>query len=311
MSTRLSRYGFVGFAASVLCCGLVSGASLKATVSILPQAYLLDRIGGDAVDVEVLVPPGQSPATYTVSARQMARISTSVVFFRVGVPFENALLPKLRDMMPDLRIVDTRQGIVLRSMSHVHEHEHEHEHAPQDEPDGVKPGDHGGKDPHSWLDPRNAAVQAETMCNTLCRLAPDHADGFRRNLSALRAELTDLHERIEAQLRPVRGKTFMVFHPAFGYFADAYGLRQVPIETEGKSPSARQLARVIAQARGDDVQVIFVQPQFSRKAAEVIAKAINGTVVPIDALARDYVANLERMASAIAEGLNSRTGDAQ
>ena len=101
----------------------------------------------------------------------------------------------------------------------------------------------------------------------------------------------------------MKGKPFFVFHPSFGYFADDYGLEQIAVETGGSEPSARQLARLIDQARSSDVRVIFVQPQFSRKSAETVAAEIGGAVIPIDPLARDYIENLEQMARAVEEGL--------
>jgi zinc transport system substrate-binding protein len=274
---------------------------MKVLVSISPQAFLAERIGGDRITVDVLVPPGQSPATYVVNARQMARISDAAVWFRTGVPFENALVPKLADVVSGLRIVDTREGIVLRDMFGGHDHGSEHgEHAHAHEP--------GGKDPHIWLDPRNASKQAETMTRVLCELDPAGAADFRANLARLQQDLNALHARLSEALKPVAGKTFMVFHPSFGYFADAYGLKQEPIEIQGKTPTARQLAAIIERAREEGVKVIFVQPQFSRKSAQIVAQAVGGAVVPIDPLARDYITNLERMASAVVEGL---TGQAE
>ena len=269
------------------------GDRLVVFVSIQPQAYFVERIGGDRVESQVLVPPGQSPATYAVSAAQMARLSRAGVLFRIGVPFEKTLMPKLSGSMKALRIVDTREGIRLRRMQAAHKHGEAHGHglaAP-------------GNDPHIWLSPRLAVRQGETVCRTLCELDPGGADAYRGNLAAFKADLEALHERLVAVLAPYRGKTFMVFHPAWGYFADEYGLRQEPIEIEGKEPSARRLARVIGEARAEGVRVIFVQRQFSRKAAKAVATAIGGAVVAIDPLARDYIRNMESIADQIGAAL--------
>jgi zinc transport system substrate-binding protein len=112
-------------------------------------------------------------------------------------------------------------------------------------------------------------------------------------------DLDRLDARLRESLAPLKGRDFFVYHPAFGYFADAYGLRQIPVEIEGKEPTARQLARLIDRARAEGVRVIFVQPQFSAKSAQAIATAIGGSVIPLDDLAKDYLANLAAMAEKV------------
>lgn len=257
-------------------------------VSILPQAYFVERIGGDAVTVEVLVGPGQSPATYGLSPKQMVKLAQADVFFRIGVPFENRLMKKISRSFKNLNVVDLQKGISLRG-HHVERH------------DGYRPDFH--LDPHIWLDPRKARIMAYTITDELIRLQPQHEEAFRHNLTQLVNDLDQVHREISAQLKPYRGRAFMVFHPAYGYFAGAYGLRQVAVEAEGKSPSARQLAQWIAMARREKIRVIFVQPQFSAETARTIADSIDGVVVPLDPLAKDYTNNLRRMAQAIAEAM--------
>jgi len=141
------------------------------------------------------------------------------------------------------------------------------------------------------------------MRDELTRLDPEGREAYEDNYAGREADLKALDRRISEILAPVRGKTFFVFHPAFGYFARDYGLRQVAVETGGKQPGTRQLEHLIEEAKEQGVRVIFVQPQFARKSAEAIAEAIDGAVVPIDPLARDYLENLERMAERVEEGL--------
>jgi zinc transport system substrate-binding protein len=285
-----------------LSCAVSSGAPLRILVSLPPQAYLLECVGGSRVRIEVLVPPGQSPATYVVSARRMARLTKAVAWFRIGVPFENALLAKLKSVAPNLKIVDTRQGITLRHMHDAHAHEATMKHG-RDKLHEAQHHNPDATDPHTWLNPLNAVIQANTICTTLCALDPAGSTEFRRNADALCADLKAVHEHLKQALLPIKGKTLMVFHPSFGYFADAYGLRQEPIEIAGKAPTGRQLAEVIRRARKENVRVIFVQPQFSNKSARVVAGAIGAVVVPIDPLARDYLDNLKQLAVTIAKGL--------
>ncbi len=266
---------------------------LKVAVSILPQAYFVERVGGVRVDVQVLVGPGLSPHTFEPTPKQLTALADARVYFRVGIDFEQALVPRLAGLFPNLRIVDTRAGVPLRHFA-AHEASCEHaEHGHADEAAAGRP------DPHIWLNPLLVKTQAQTICDTLCELDPAHADEYRRNLAAFHADLDRVHAQLAAALAPLKGRELFVFHPAFGYFTDAYGLRQVPVEIEGKEPTARQLQALVARARAANVKVIFVQPQFAKKAAQTVAEAIGGVVVPLDDLARDYLKNLEDIAGKV------------
>jgi len=275
---------------------------LHVFVSILPQAYFVERVGGEGVRVDVLVQPGESPATYSPTPRQMADLSRADVYCRIGVPFEQGLVPRIRTSLPDLRIVDTRQGITLRRMeSHLagilslgngSDDGHDHDHSAEE-----------GDDPHIWLDPMRVKQLAATIRDTLAELRPAQKDVFADNYRTFARDLDDLHARLARVLAPVRGEEIFVFHPAYGYFAEAYGLQQVAVEIGGKEPGARHLGRFIDLAKEREVKVVFVQPQFSRHAAESIARSIGGAVVPLDPLARDYLANMEQMAQHVAQAL--------
>lgn len=271
----------------------VSDGKVRAIVSILPQAYFVERVGGDRMSVQVLVGPGQSPATYEPTPRQMAAFGEADVYFRIGVPFENALAEKVAASVPDLSVVDTRQGITLRPMEH-----HRH---------GVRGsgGAEGALDPHVWLDPQLAKVQARTIRHELVRLDPQNRPAYDANLDAFEADLDRVDSEIRSVLGPLNGREILVFHPAFGYFADAYGLKQVAIEAEGKEPGPRELADIIRRAKSQRVKVIFVQQQFSNAQARAIAEEVGATVIPLDPLAEDYLGNLEDMAAKIAEGLRA------
>jgi zinc transport system substrate-binding protein len=270
-----------------------AGEALSVFVSILPQAYFAERIGGERVRVEVLVKPGQDPHTFEPTPRQMALLAEAEAFFRIGVEFENTLMPRIESTMKELVLVDCREGIHLRQMeSRGHEEDAEEQEGEQE-----------GSDPHIWLSVRNAIRIAATMHEAFLRLDPEGKQIYDRGYNQLIEELQTLDLRIAGILAAVAGKPFFVFHPSFGYFADDYGLEQIAVETGGAEPSARQLARLIEQARSLDVRVIFVQSQFSRKSAETVAAEIGGAVIPIDPLARDYVENLEEMARAVEEGL--------
>lgn len=289
---------------------------LKVHVSVLPQKFFVEQIAGDLAEVDVLVTPGKSPTTYSPTPDQIRRLARADAYFRIGVPFENGFLHKLASMAPDIQVVDTRQGIQLRDMkAHIHEKEdpdktdhHANHHEPDAPPHGDEVPDSGhgivdGKDPHTWMNPLLVKQQAKTIADTLCELAPQHTDRFQANYRQFSRNLDQLYERLHKLLAPLAGTHFFVFHPAFGYFADAFDLNQIPVETMGRSPKGKELSAIIKLARQEKVRVIFVQPQFDGHAARKIAQAVNGAVISIDPLAYDYLNNMTRMADTISNAL--------
>ncbi|HNU84437.1 MAG: zinc ABC transporter substrate-binding protein [Pseudomonadota bacterium] len=278
--------------------GQVEPQRLTVFASILPQSYFLERIGGDRVQVEVLVGEGQSPHTYEPTPKQMARLNEARALFLIGVGFERGLMKKIGRSHGDLLLVETQTGVPMRSLAGGGHANDESIHGSR-----LSGGGAATPDPHIWMSPRLAKIVAQNIHEALCRLDPAHSRQYAGNLQSLLDDLDRVDARIARTLAPLRGRKMYVFHPAFGYFADAYGLTQVPVEFEGKEPGARQLAGLIDRARADGVRVIFVQPQFSGKSAAVVAAAIGGAVIPINPLSRDYLANLEAMASAVEQGL--------
>jgi zinc transport system substrate-binding protein len=269
--------------------------AIRAFAGIPPIQYAVDRIGGAHVETSVLVPPGQSPHSFDATPRQMVALAESRVYFAVGLPFERELLARIEGLDPDLTVVDTGRGVPRRTFE---ERGHEEEHG-----DALEHPDTAPTDPHIWLSPRLFRVQARNVLLALSAIDPEHEDDYRENYEKLIIDLNALDAEIGQALAPVRGRAVYVFHPAFGYLTDAYGLTQVAVETGGSEPSARELAVLIRRAREDGVRVIFVQPQFATKSAEAVAREIGGAVVPIDPLAYDYLKNLRDMAGRIQSAL--------
>lgn len=264
-----------------------SQGKITVFVSILPQVYFVERIAGQRVDVKVLVKPGKSPTTYAPTLTQLANLVKAKVFFRIGVPFENVLLPKVKEIARNLKIVDTRLGIKLRKMQGSHDHNDSHTETK-------------GDDPHIWLSPQLVKQQAKIIGRTLMQIDPEGKAEYTDNLQSFIIDLEALDRRISKVLSPFKGSTFFVFHPTFGYFADAYGLRQMAVEVEGKAPKGKELALFIKKAKADVTRLVFVQPQFDQTAAQKIAEAIQGAVISIDPLSGDYIQNLEIIATKIA-----------
>lgn len=275
-------------------------APVKVFVSIPPQKTFVERIGGEYVDVEFLVPPGASPATYEPRPRQMAALTEASLYFAIGVPFERVWLDRIAAANPAMRIVHT-EGAVERMPMQAHGHheqgEEGHHHAEDDH-------DHGIPDPHIWLAPPLVKTQARVIMEALSRLDPANSGHYSAQYELFTGELDTLDRRIREILTPVKDGAFMVFHPSWGYFARTYGLEQMAIEIQGGEPSPRELSGLMEQAREHGVSTIFVQPQFSRKSAETIAGAIGAEVVVADPLARDWDDNLLGVARALRKALD-------
>ncbi|UCD64240.1 MAG: zinc ABC transporter substrate-binding protein [Candidatus Zixiibacteriota bacterium] len=275
--------------ASLLAGALAShAAGIDCFASIPPQAYFVEQVGGSLVNVEILVAAGQSPATYEPTPQQLTRLANADVLFTTGVPFESRLLRKIAADFQTLKIVATQAGITLKAIDRHHSEGHAHEEI---------------FDPHVWLDPALAEIQAANICAALIEIDPSNRPVFERNLDDFTRRLDSVDTVVRQMLAPVRGRAIYVFHPAYGYFCDAYGLVQAAIEAGGKEPSARQLAELVERAERDSVSVIFIQPQFSQRQAESVGRAIGAGVQTLDPLSGDYLNNLVDMATSIASAL--------
>jgi zinc transport system substrate-binding protein len=164
---------------------------------------------------------------------------------------------------------------------------------------------HEGVDPHIWLSPMQVKKQVDTIAQTLSEEDPENAQTYKKNADEFKKQLDELHFEIETKLSELKTDKLMVFHPAWGYFADEYGLKQIAIEQSGKEPSAEQLQNIIDEAKEENIKVIFVQSQFNKEIAESVAEEIGAIVVSIDPLSEDYVANLKNVATTISESLNN------
>ncbi len=264
---------------------------LAVFVSIVPQKYFVEQIGLNLVDVHVMVQPGASPAMYEPKPTQMVALAKAKIYFSIGVPFENRWLKKIAESNLSMAVVPTDHGIRKLTMNvHSHkkdEHGSNKSHAQQ-----------GIPDPHIWTSPPLVMLQARMIVTALEKADPANRSAFQTNYKAFIAKLVDLDGDLRNMFADWQGKRVMVFHPAWRYFAHTYGLKQVPIEIEGKSPKPAQLKTLIEYARKHAIKAIFVQPQFSSKSAQLIAKEIGGQAIFADPLAEDWSANLRELAKA-------------
>ena len=236
-------------------------------VSILPQVEFAKNIGKDEVSVSAMIPPGFSPAAYEPSVEQLKKLSEANLYIRIGhIPFEKAQMKKLADLNPEMKIVDSSEGIKIYE-----------------------------NDPHIWLSPRLVKIQVENIYLALAKTDPENKDFYEKNKNEYLVRLDNLDIELQNAFSGMQGKKILVFHPAFGYLAKDYGFEQIAIEIEGKEPSVENLADVINLAKKEDIKTIFVQKQFSQKSAEAIAQQIDGIVIPLDPLAEDYIENLREI----------------
>ena len=292
----------------VLLCLLLSASADERRavvfVSIGPQLESVRRIGGEGVTVHALVPPGASPETFSPGVRVMSALARADLYVTIGAPFEAALLRKIHASFPNLKVIDGRVGMTFRQMESEGHHHHHHAGHDDDDDDDETAGEH---DPHVWLGLENMKRHSQTVAKALGELLPDaeHAAVDARAAEYLR-ELDALSTELKLRLAALRGTVAVVYHPAFGYFLDEYGIRQKAVELEGKEPGAKYLGRVIREARHEGIRAIFVQPQFNAKAAEVLSHEIGGKVLSFDPLPADYSDGLRRLADALLEANSYR-----
>jgi zinc transport system substrate-binding protein len=282
--------------------GAGSGKEVMVAVTLPPQAEMVQEIGGDRVDVIVMMPPGSDPHTFEPGPALVAKAAEADIYMTLGtglLPLEDVLVSRLKAMNPDLVVVDSSQGI-----TYLLEHED-----PTGNGDGSsqeKQGDTEGRgmaspDPHLWLSLRNAEIMSENIRDALIAADPAHAQEYRENCDRYTARLKDLDHTIIDRFSRNEPGIILVTHPAWEYFARDYDLKMVAIEKEGKEPTARDLESLILLARSQDIRVVFAEAQESPRGAETIAREIGGTVQVIDPLAGDYLANMDRVSAAFSE----------
>lgn len=272
---------------------------IDVTVSILPQRYFVERIGGETVDVNVMVKPGASPATYEPKPQQMKALSDAEAYMRIGVPFEQAWMSRIETANKDMKIVDLTQGIDRQPMAaHHHHEESDHGHHNKEET--------GNLDPHIWLSPELVKKQAKTIYTALVELNPKQKAYYQDNLDQFISDINQLDQTIENNLANLEQRTFMVFHPAWGYFAKEYNLEMIPVEVGGTEPSALEMSEFIKQAKAEQISVIFVQPQFGVSSVKPIAESVDAEVLEIDPLAENWLENMESVATTFKDALSNK-----
>jgi len=257
-------------------------SNINAVVSIAPVMHFVKTIGGDKVDISLMVKIGNSPHTYEPKPSQMTAIAKSQIYFAMGVEFENVWLPKFQSLNTHMKVIDLSQSVEKIEMMHHEGHEHE------------------GKDPHIWTSPANVKVIAQNIYKALSTIDTNNTNYYENNLHTFLAQIEATDIQIQKILSSLKdSRNFMVFHPSWGYFAKVYNLIQVAVEVEGKSPKPRELVHLIQEAKKQSVTAIITQPEFSDSSAKIIARELHIPVVKLSPMARNWSENLIKMAKTI------------
>lgn len=281
---------------------LLSGCSHKQTatqesnrqivVSIEPLRYFVEQIAGNKYQVENLVPEGADPENYDPAPAQLIRLSDARLFFKIGqLGVEEIWKKSIEEIAKNVIVVNTSEGFESPFTEEEEEHiHHDHGHT------------HGGKgDPHIWSSVGGARTIAANIKNALIKTYPADSILFEENYKKLTSGIDSVEITLSEILSPVKNKSFMIYHPSLTYFAEEFGLEQLPIEADGKEPSPKQLKELIKTARNENVKVIFVQREFDIKQAETIAKEIGITPVEIAPLSYDWGQEMIHIAKSLAQ----------
>lgn len=289
---------------------------------IPPISSIAEAIGGKYISVKTLLPEGQSPHSFTPRPGLVKELGQAKLYISVNMPFEhNIILPVLKQRA----IVVCAADAEIKKIS-IGEHHHEHDHAAETDHD-----DHGEiaeqsqhstekketntehdhseapvhPDPHIWLSTANDLIIAQNITTSLCQIDPAHAETYRQNLANFTKKITKIKVELEQLLAPFKGRTLYVYHPAFGYFAAEFGLKQQAVEHEGKQPTPKELVALIKNAKHDKVKFIFVQPRFSERSANIIATQIGARVIRLNPLSHDLLGNYLKIAESIKQAMDN------
>ncbi len=274
-------------------------SNINAVVSILPQETFVKAIGGDKVDVTLMVRPGNSPHTYEPKPSQMIEIAKADLYFAIDVEFENVWLPKFKNLNSNMQVIDLADNITKLQIQKAQKKKSKsEEHAGHAHHDAH---DHEGDDPHIWTAPANVKIIAQNIYDALVKNDAKNSDYYKKNLEIFLASVDKTDKQVSHILSTLQeSRRFMVFHPSWGYFAKAYNLEQIAVEVEGKEPKPKELIHLLKEAKEEKVNAIFTQPEFSDTIAKIIAKELQIPVVKVSPLSSNWSQTLIKIANTIA-----------
>ena len=258
------------------------------SVSIIPQQYFIEQLAGELVEVNVMIPPGASPATYEPTVSQLGKLDRSIVYFRIGyIGFEQSWMDKISGINPQMKIVDLSEGVetIMEGKGGYAEEDHG-KNSGEDSGESEDPQSHAhqGADPHIWMSDVNARIIARNIQKELLVLFPGEQEYLQQRFQDFCLMLDSIHLAITKQLEGLENRRFMIYHPALTYYARDFGLEQYSLELEGKSPSPAHMREMIDLSKEQHISKILIQNQFDRKNAEVLARETGSEIIQFDPL---------------------------
>jgi len=263
---------------------------LTISVSILPQQWFVDQIGGDCVRTQAMVGSGDDPHTYEPSPQQMTNLADSDLYFTIGVEFESVWLPRFESANPDMKVMDAATGI--KRIPAIDEHE---------------PADGVGSefDPHIWFSPLRMKQMAQTMAEAMQAADPQNADHYQSNLEVLLKKIDAVDAQVKQQIEGSKRDHFMVVHPAWGYVAKDYGLTMLAVEIGGNEPAPETLSQIIELAKQYGINTLVIEKgSNARLATSITEQAGIQYVVEWDPMAYDWPTSMEMIAETLHRALN-------
>lgn len=299
MTKSIIRVAAIALAVVLTACGGKQQPSKEIIVSIEPLRYLVEQITQGDVEVGVLVPAGASPETFDLTPRQMAEVEDAKLLLTTGlIDFEKNLLERIGDKE---KMADLSRGIDLIEGEHSHaEAAHEHHEHHEHHAEGAHHAHHHGVDPHIWTSPRELKIMARNAYEAIATHYP--TTDYKAGYEALMQRLEELDSYCQKCFEAADTKAFVIYHPALGYLARAYGMEQIAIENDGKEPSARQIGQIIDSAREKGVKVLLYQVEFPRSVVDVVAKDMGVEAMQINPLAENPIATIEEITRLISRG---------
>lgn len=254
------------------------------SVSIPPQAFFVEKIAKDTLDINIIIPANSDEHNFEFKPQSLKNLEKSDIYFTSGLEFEKSFLDKFKQNFKHLKIIDTQKNITLLSISHKQEK-------------------NSALDMHTWLDPILVKTQAQNIAQALIQNYPENKVFYEKNLKTFLLELDALNATIIKEFKGIKNNKFIVYHPSWSYFAKRYHLEQIPVEIEGKEPKPKDLQKLIESARKNNIKVIFVQTGFPENAANTLAKECGAKIVQINHLSQDWENELLKSAKILAQSL--------
>lgn len=275
---------------------ILLNANINVSVSVIPQAFFVKQIAGDLVNVNIMVDKGKGPETYEPSIKQLKSLSKSDVYFFIGIPFENAWLERFKGVNPNMKIVQPLQkGILEEYLAKYEDNDNHHDHEKH-----YSDEKHHHHSPHIWLSFVLSKAHAKQIAQTLIEIDPKNTQIYNKNLEKFLSEIDEAYEDSKKMFENNK-KSFLVFHPAWEYLANELNIKEYSIEKEGKEAKINHTKKILNIIKQNNIKVIFVQPQFSQKSANAIAKEANLKVKIADPLSYDWLNNLKNFLKEIAK----------